>query len=143
MKNSTEKIYKVIFVIAAVWNITGGLGAIFMFESNMTSLWGPEYIQMFYDNRVALSTYRLFWVLVIIFGIGYYIISRDLTKNRAVLWMAIAGKLAVFIIWSYDYSIGAIQPAALIGGIGDLVFTLIFLFFLWQTRNWGTDLKDA
>jgi hypothetical protein len=138
MKRLSKKTYKVFFVIAAIWNISGGLGAIFMFESNMISLWGAEYIQMFYDNRVALSTYRLFWVLVIIFGVGYYVISRDLTKNRAVIWMAVAGKLTVFSIWSYDYSIGAIQPAALFGGVGDLIFTLIFLFFLWQTRSTTT-----
>ncbi len=143
MKNSTEKIYKIIFVIAAVWNISGGLDAIFSFEANMTSLWGAKYIPMFYDNRVALSTYRLFWVLVIIFGVGYYVVSRDLTKNRAVVWMAVGGKLAVFMVWSDDYRIGAIQSAALIGGTGDLMFTLIFLLFLWQTRNRETVLAKV
>lgn len=133
--------YRRVFLIAAIWNISGGLAAIFLFESNMTSLWGAEYIQLFYENRVALSTYRLFWALVIIFGVGYFIVSQDLTKNRAVIWMAVAGKLTVFIIWSYDYSIGAIQPAALIGGTGDLIFTLIFLLFLWQTRDTGTSIQ--
>ena len=107
----------------------------------MTNLWGAKYIQLFYENRVALSTYRLFWALVIIFGVGYYIVSRDLTKNRAVIWMAVAGKLTVFVIWSYDYAIGKIKPAAFLGGTGDLVFTLIFLLFLWQTRDTGTSIQ--
>lgn len=130
-----DNIYKKIFLIAAVWNISGGLGAVFFFEPSMTRMWGADYIQLFYDNRVALSTYRLFWALVIIFGVGYFIVSRDLTKNRAVVWMAIAGKLTVFGIWSYDYGIGAIKPAALFGGTGDLMFALLFLHFLWHTRD--------
>ena len=138
MKKWSENTFKKVFLIAAICNISGGLGAIFFFESSMTSLWGAEYIQLFYDNRVALSTYRLFWALVIIFGVGYYIISLDLTKNRAVIWMAIAGKLTVFLVWSYDYYMGKIQLAAFIGGTGDLVFALIFILFLWQTRDMGS-----
>ena len=137
MKKWSENTFKKIFLIAAIWNISGGVGAILLFESSMTNLWGADYIQLFYDNRVALSTYRLFWALVIIFGVGYYIISLDLTKNKAVIWMAIAGKLTVFLLWSYDYYMGKIQLAAFIGGTGDMVFALIFILFLWQTRDMG------
>lgn len=135
MERLPEDTYKKLFLTAAIWNIAGGLTSLLFFELSMKLLWGTEYIELFYDNRMALSTYRLFWGLVIIFGVGYYIVSRDINKNRIVLWMAIAGKLWVFGIWSYDYHIGKIQFLGFFGGLGDFIFTLLFIHFLLTDKK--------
>ncbi len=135
MKKVSENAFKKMFFIGALWNIIAGSGAFISLEQNIKLLFGAEYIQLFFDNHVALSIYRLFWILVILFGIGYYFVSRDLEKNRGIVWMGAIGKVAVFITWSYDYFIGKATILAFLGSTGDLIFAILFILFLWQTKN--------
>ena len=86
-------------------------------------------------NYYAHSMYLFWWGVVLVFGIGYYLVSRDVNKNRGIVWMGVIGKLCFFFFLTYSYLIAKSTILSFLGGTGDFIFTILFLNFLWQTRN--------
>ena len=37
---------------------------------------------------------------VLFFGIGYYVVSKELTLNRAIVWLGMTGKIILFLYLS-------------------------------------------
>lgn len=118
------------FVGAAVWNMAG---AAILFALTP---------QIFRWDGLALpkpATYYDTWLaLCVVFGWGYFLVSRDLAANSAVVHMGIAGKLAfmaVFIAFLVR-SPAQIPRAFWVPVAGDGWFALRFAMFLrWRRRR--------
>lgn len=74
-------------------------------------------------------------IAVILFGIGYYWVSRDLLANRAVIWLGLVAKLIIFFTFVYYYALeqAAWFPVFVLSG--DFVFSIFFVAFLWKTKD--------
>lgn len=70
--------------------------------------------------------YYIFIAAVVIFGIGYYWISKDVARNRDIIKMGIMGKIAIFMIFSIYLLKGEVTFLFFLVGCGDLVFTILF-----------------
>ncbi len=113
------------FVVAALWNILSSVPASLWPEFNMKLFYG-----VLYGDDYAIMLNRSFWIVVLIFGIGYMIVSRAPEKNRGIVVMGILGKIAVAITW---YSLVLDRNAtfvAFLGATGDSIFTIYFVYFL-------------
>jgi hypothetical protein len=79
------------------------------------------------------STLR-FWsdfgFAVIIIGIGYWFVSRDVTRNRGIVWLGIFAKLFDVVVLSYRYWIGVANPVVLFPAAIDFGFVILFVLFL-------------
>lgn len=135
MKRITDNTYSRMFFFAALYNLSFAIPGLLFPEFSISLAFGPRVIQSIFINFYASSFYYMFWGSVLIFGIGYYFVSRDITKNRGIVWMGIIGKTPVFIYFCYSYFSGHSLLLSLLGGTGDLMFTILFLLFLWQTRS--------
>jgi hypothetical protein len=132
MDENTKEKYSKLFFIGALWNIcfaTGGLlmpklidKILFGFKSAITS------------GSTAFGL-KLTWALVFVFGIGYYIVSRDPEKNRGIVWMGIFGKLAFFFTTVQYYFKKTITLLTPILAFGDFVFSVLFALFLVRTKD--------
>jgi hypothetical protein len=72
---------------------------------------------------------------VLVFGIGYYLVSRDLNSNHGIVILGILGKIGVFLIFLADYLWGSnALPQTLIGGV-DLLFAFLFIEFLHSYKE--------
>lgn len=119
--------YKGLFIIGAAWNLGMALGFMF-FPKLMAPLFG---LQVPADP----VWFYLFFALVLAFGLGYFAVSRNLNKNRAVVGMGIIGKALVFLILGYYWRIGSIPTLAALAGVVDLVFALLFAEFLMRFKK--------
>ncbi|MCD6571310.1 MAG: hypothetical protein J7L53_11460 [Deltaproteobacteria bacterium] len=132
MKIISDKVYSDMFFIGALWNLAIGLGCLTLFRLSMRLLYGAKAVT---NNIVATLPLRFFYGSVAIFGWGYYMVSRDLKKNRGIVWMGILAKLIIFVTFIYYYLKKNIKIIPVLLGFGDFIFTILFSLFLWETRN--------
>lgn len=124
--------YRKVFFIASLWNLIFSIPAILFPKFGIRLAYGIDAVQPIISNYYALSFYYFMWGSVLLFGIGYYIVSRDILKNQGIILLAIFGKPAFFLYFLCSYIIGRSTFLSLLGGIGDLIFTIIFIMFLMQ-----------
>lgn len=78
---------------------------------------------------------HLFLVFVALFGAGYFWVSRDLTRNHALVGLGALGKTAAFCV-IFAHFLGGTAPFSLVALIApDLVFAGLFTRFLFRVRS--------
>ena len=121
--------YKKMFFVGAIWNWAATSTFIFGYKI-LFPLFGME-----------LPGYPVFLMMFLglcfVFGIGYYWVSRDLTKNHGIVKMGIIGKLIVFVGLSWAGITGQVHFILVGPGIVDLVFAILFIEFLNTYKNAG------
>ncbi|KQC11221.1 MAG: hypothetical protein APR62_10290 [Smithella sp. SDB] len=124
------------FFWGAIWNFSFAIPGLLFPEFSIKLTFGTDMDQtLLLGNYYAHSMYLFWWGVVLIFGIGYYFVSRDISKNRGIVWMGVIGKLCFFFFLTYSYLTAKSTILSFLGGMGDLIFTILFLNFLRQTRN--------
>ena len=129
MKNANY--YKVLFIVAGIWNLAAGVicwtGSVLM----------PDVFFKMFNMPLPSSLFpfhAMFWS-IIAFGIGYIIVSRDITKNHGLIFIGMLAKI-LFLI---DCIITVILKEAnimLLGtGIVDLIFAILFVEFLLKVKK--------
>ena len=85
-----------------------------------------------FEIEVPPSLYfaHSFFVLVIIFGIGFYLVSVNIDKNHGIALIGVILKYMVVLIYISYLTIGEIGIAGLPILIGDFIFGCLFLEFL-------------
>lgn len=129
MKKSSY--YKRMFFVAGLWNLVlsvpSWLGAVIMPESSSRILGMAP-------SAVLFPYHAMFW-LIMAFGVGYLIVSRDITKNHGIATIGIIGKTLFFIDCLITLILKQANVILLLIGIGDLIFACLFLEFLLYTRR--------
>lgn len=74
--------------------------------------------------------YALFWWLVTIFGVGYYMVSRDPEANRGIAFMGFIGKLGVWAVTASFWAMGGAPLMFMLLTCVDLAYSLLYLGFL-------------
>ena len=54
---------------------------------------------------MVLRFWRDFGIFVLLIGVGYYLVSRDITKNRALIYLGILAKLFDVVALSFRFAI--------------------------------------
>jgi hypothetical protein len=112
-----------LFRVAAAWNIVAALAAL--------ALPGVYYRWAYgYEGRVdelLLTAHVGLWVIILLMGVGYALVSVDPAHNRALIWIGAIGKLLFAAIWTAQIVIWRGKLALLSGIIGDSAFALLFL----------------
>jgi hypothetical protein len=130
-----DNFYRKMFFIAAIWNFSFAIPGLLFPEFSIKLTFGPEIDQsLILGNYYARSMYLFWWGAVLLFGIGYYLISLDINRNRAMIWMGVLGKLCFFFFFTYSYFTGRSTLLSFLGGSGDFLFTVMFIAFLFRTR---------
>ncbi len=117
--------WRTFFLVAALWNILAAIPASLWPEHNLKAYYG-----VLYGSDYAIILNRSFWLAVLIFGIGYYLVSRAPEKNLGIIIMGILGKVAVAINWYILVFTGMATAMAFVGATGDSVFTVYFIYYL-------------
>ena len=73
---------------------------------------------------------RLAGGLIVVFGIGYFTVSRDLDRNRGIIGMGAAGKLLIVLMLLIYWIKGTIGFRGFAPASVDLVFAALFIRFL-------------
>jgi len=111
--------YKYMFIIGAIWNLGIAIPLLIM-----------SYFVNLGLSTLGLIYYQGFLNSVILFGIGYYIVGRDINKNHAIVLLAIVGKIQVFTFFLAYFLLGIMTIFEVIAGTIDLIFACLFIEFL-------------
>jgi hypothetical protein len=123
------RFYRLLFLAAAVWNVLSAAAVLFL----LTSLKFRS--EMGYPGQVDTISLQLLATCLFVFGVGYYWVSRDLTRNRDLVKLGVIGKPLVFLIF-LDHALTKEIPASLVApSVVDLLFGVLFLEFLVRTRG--------
>ncbi|HQI71724.1 MAG TPA: hypothetical protein PLM65_01120 [Smithella sp.] len=146
MANVKTGFWQKMFFVGSLWNISIGVTGILLTDFIIMMLFGKapmtENIAAFFngtvpvmDNLQTLIFFRFFMIAVILFGIGYYWVSRDLLANRAVIWLGLVAKLMIFFTFTYYYALGQSSLFSVLICSGDFIFSIFFAAFLWKTKD--------
>lgn len=127
-----DKSLSTMFFVAALWNFAAALPGLVAYEWQFKLLFGEEAYTG--DFHQALL-FRSFALSVLLFGIGYYLVSRDVTQNRAIVWLGAVGKILVFALLTMAFFTDQATMLAWIVSIGDLLWALAFLWFLYRSKG--------
>jgi hypothetical protein len=123
--------YKILFLIGGIWNIGAAIscwiGSIFI-PSLFFKMFGmPSPASLF-------PFHAMFW-FIMTFGIGYIMVSRDISKNHGVILIGMLGKIIFFIDCLTTLLLKEANIMLLFTGIVDLVFAILFIDFLLKSKK--------
>lgn len=126
-----EKFFKKMFFLGSLWNLLGGIAALILTDwvFKMQGL-NPPFPRNYYYSWIALF---------MTFGIGYYMVYKDMYANKNIVILGIIGKFAFACIFIYYMAIywAQIPHIFLIGVVGDLIFVVLFSVFLFYAKISG------
>lgn len=123
--------YKWMFKISAIFNwlmaISFTLLSIFLYSTIFT-LFGSSAPPTLFFLHSLLG-------LIAVYGIGYFIVGLDITKNRGIVYLGILSKLAFFSYCLIYYLIGQLTLIIVILGSFDFFFACLFIEFLLTQKQ--------
>lgn len=130
MKEINENFYKKLFFLGSLWNLSIGITGIFFYEFCVTMFFGKEAIAY---NLLSVLFFKLMMTAIVMFGIGYYLVSRELTLNRGIVWLGLVSKLILFTVFAYYFIVGQATLFAFLTLCGDFTWSIFFIRFLVQS----------
>ena len=118
------KLIKVIFVIAALWNLIGAVFGYFNTAYTFQSFFGRELSDpLFYD------IYKGAWGTTFVYFFGYLIVALNPLKHTGIVIVGAIGKVGFAIKLLQFYLSGVANSIVLVVVIGDLIFMLLFVYY--------------
>jgi hypothetical protein len=121
MKNETRKY---IYFWGSLWNFYFAFVGLVMPKLTMWFMSGSKDI---ITGILPRTFFALYWILVGTFGSGYYLVSRDPDKNQGIIWIGCFAKMIIFFTFAYLYLRKHVRIFAFLGGLGDLIWTILFI----------------
>lgn len=120
--------WRTLFLIAAWYDLVLGAGIFFLYA----------YIFQLFQLPLSSSApyIQITAAFVFVQGVGYYLVYRDLSRNRDLVTLGVVYK-AVYVLVIVYYLIIAQLPSALFAlfAVCDFVFLVAFVQFLRSTRS--------
>lgn len=124
--------WKYLFFVAAGWNIIASLKALVNIKDNAHNFYLESTTNI---SPILISNLYVFWWTVLSFGIGYILVGLNPSKNHALVLIAMLGKLFVGVIWIRGFQSGIVNQLGLMGGVGDILFAIVFGVFLFKAHK--------
>ncbi|MGA2095509.1 MAG: hypothetical protein ABSH39_04365 [Candidatus Acidiferrum sp.] len=121
--------YQWLFLGAAFWNMVSAGATLFLltdaeFRARMRFPGMPDSISL-----------QLLAACLFVFGLGYYWVSRDLSRNRDLVKLGVVGKPLVFLVFILHALAKEIPVLLAAPSVVDLLFGVLFLEFLVRTQS--------
>ncbi|MBB5188008.1 hypothetical protein HNQ57_002287 [Zhongshania antarctica] len=122
---------------SSAWRRFFQFSALFNFSAAFALLFAPQLLFNILMMSDSLSAEVLPWLhqfagLVLVFGIGYWVISRDPSLHKDIVWMGCIGKLVVFSIAWIDIMLFDAPVGFGVLVIADLIFAMFFAV-VWRS----------
>ncbi|HEY6402185.1 MAG TPA: hypothetical protein VI479_12290 [Blastocatellia bacterium] len=124
-----EAYYRMMFAVAAAWNL--GAAATLIFK--------PDFLlaRLSINDPDAILLARSFASSVTTWGIGYALIAFDRKRFRDFAWLGAISKTIFFIVYAAAFVGKRISFPAFIPALVDIVFAILFVEFLLRFNAKG------
>lgn len=131
MRNKEYPVFSYLFLIAALWNLTGACFGYFntaytfehVFDKTLTD-------PLFYE------VYKGAWGTTLMFFIGYLLVAYDPVKHWGIAAIGGIGKLAFAVSELQLFLMGLANSNILIIVIGDFIFCVFFIWYFLAIYNY-------
>jgi|TARA_R110001583_G_scaffold46118_3_gene144954 hypothetical protein len=113
--------------------------AVFNFTAAFAMLFAPELLFKILMMSDTLTIEAIPWLhqfagLVLVFGVGYWLISTNPLLHKDIVWMGCVGKIVVFSIAWIDIALFNAPIGFGILVIADLIFAMFFAV-VWRSTE--------
>ena len=113
--------WRILFIVAGLYNFAAGLMPLLAPAHSLVYAGLPPDTRLFMVQSMG--------ALLTTFGIGYFMVARDLSL-RPIVWLGVIGKSIFVAIIVIHYTSQSISFSVAAPGIGDALFVALFLLFL-------------
>ena len=126
MDHKQLKFIRLLFIVAALWNLTGaGFG---YFNTAFT-------FQNFFDRELSdplfYDIYKGAWGTTFVYFFGYLLVAYNPIKHTGIVIVGAIGKVGFAIKLMQLYLAGLANSVVLIVVIGDFIFMLLFFYYFF------------
>jgi len=129
LTESRTRYYRALFLASAVWNALAAGAVLFLLTNAMFRT------RLGISNPADPLSLQLLASCLLLFGLGYYGVSRALSKNHGLVKLGVIGKIAVFLLFFGHALAGTIPVTLAVPSVVDLLFAALFLEFLVHWRR--------
>lgn len=126
--------YGILLLIAGIWNMVFAALALVDIDQHVSIVFNYENT---FDDPVARFYLAGFWLAIAAFGLGYAVVAWNQTRNRAFISIGVPGKILFFSAIAWLWWQGTASTIAITLASGDLLFAILFIWFLFRTREHG------
>ena len=126
---SQQSYQKIMFVCAAIFNWSAAILFVGLFYISQ------EYLAMLITVPEQTLWFFFSFVIVFVFGVGYYFISRDVERNRDIIKLGLVGKIAFFLMVFSYWQKGDVSTIAFSLVFGDAIISMLFAQVLYSLKN--------
>lgn len=116
--------FRILFIISALWNFIGSIFGYFNTAFTFHLFFDRELIDPLY-----FVIYQGAWGTTLVYFIGYLIVAYNPLKHIGIVIVGGLGKIGFVISLLKLYFAGIAQPIVFVVIIGDLVFSVLFLYY--------------
>ncbi len=122
-----SRFWKITFLIAGLYTAGGVLPGIFNPEQGLL-----DFTSQIIEDRNTVYFFRSLWITVLVFGIGFFIVALNPAKHIGIVIMGLLGKLLFASNVLIQYSNEKVSQMAMTAAVIDLIFVLLFGFFIFK-----------
>ncbi|ADR21691.1 hypothetical protein MATR_06760 [Marivirga tractuosa] len=133
MQNKELTLFRILFIISAIWNLIGAIFGYFNTAHAFEFFFNRELTDPLY-----YSIYQGAWGTTLVYFIGYSIVAYNPLKHTGIVIVGGIGKVGFAISLLKFYLSGIAGPIVFVVIIGDLIFGLLFLYYiirLYKTKQ--------
>lgn len=129
------KIFRILFVISALWNFAGALPGLF----DSSAMFSREFGRLLTDP-VLISVYRGAWGTAFLYGFGFLIAAYNPQRHTGIVMMGGLGKALFALNLLYMYLQGWTSAFAIVVILGDVLFVAAFIYYFFRLMRFGVKL---
>ncbi len=130
MGNDALKFFKILFVVAALWNLVGAGFGYFNTAYTFQSFFSREL-----SDPLIHDIYQGAWGTTFVYFFGYLIVAYNPLKHMGIVIVGGIGKVGFAIKLLQLYLAGFANEIVLIVIVGDLIFMALFFYYFLRLYN--------
>ena len=130
MERRERHVFRCIFVVAALWNLAGGIPGYFDSTRVFSELFGREL-----SDPLLISIYRGAWGTTFLYFVGYLIVARNPERHTGIVLLGTIGKLFFAANLLNLYTQDLATSSVLVVVVGDSVLSALFVLYLLRMHS--------
>ena len=126
MEKNKITFIKVLFIVAALWNLIGAIFGYFNAAYTFNGFFERELTDPLY-----YSIYQGAWGTTLVYFIGYSIVAYNPLKHTGIVIVGVIGKIGFAISLLKFYLSGLAGSVVFIVIIGDFIFSILFFYYFF------------
>lgn len=127
MPASEIRLFRMLFIAAAVWNMIGAIFGYFNTATTFEAFFGRELTDPLY-----YAIYQGAWGTTLVYFFGYLIVAANPVKHVGIVIVGGIGKAGFAMKLLELYSAGLASPVVFIVIVGDFLFVALFLLYFYR-----------